>query len=220
MNKKYIKISALWFALLMVPAAAQAGIVFDNAWKSNASDAGAFSQANQILAGGFSLGAGSSVNRATWHGSMFSADPLNTGDTWNFNVVFRNNNAGTPGSVMSSRSVVASVIDTGLNISGERAYLFDASFADTFLAGSTSYFLDIINTGTQNTFRWNVGLDSAYTGFFSGNGGASWNNLGSRAPLSFSLYSGAAQVPEPATLGLLGLGLLGLGFVRKTNKNK
>lgn len=219
MINKYIKIAALWLSILIVPTGANATLIFENSRDASASDAGAFSQGNQILVREFSLAAGAVVNRSTWYGTMFSSDPLNTGDTWNFDIVFRANSGGLPGGSISTSSVAASVIDTGLNIGGERVYIFDAVFTDIALAESTSYFLSVINTGTQDTFRWNVGLDNSFAGYFSQDGGASWRDgLGSRAPLNFALYDGRVSVPEPTSMVLLVIGLAGIGFARKKKK--
>lgn len=197
-------------ALAGLVGGASAQVVFENPWDPNASDAGAFSQGNQLVAGEFDLASGATVALASWHGTMFSADPLDTGDTWNFDVVFWSNSGGQPGAEISRQSVVADVTDTGLNIAGERVYEFEASFTGVTLSGSTTYFFSVENTGTQNTFRWNIGTDAAYSGWFTNDSGGSWNDLGpdNREPLNFRL-----SVPAPASMALLGLG--GLAAFRR-----
>jgi len=202
------RIVVLCVAVLLGSAVSNAAQVFENPWNSAATDAGAFSQANQIFAGAFSLAGGAGVDRATWYGTMLDPDPLDTGDTWAFDIVFRTETGSLPGTAFSTSSVVASVTDTGANISGERVYLFDASFPDVALAGFTPYFMSVINTGTQNTFRWNLGLDATYPAYYSDNGGATWQLDQSRPIVNFALYDdGAAPtVPAPAALLLAGIG--------------
>ena len=207
-------------AAIGISSSALAATVYENPWNSLAPDGGGFSHFSQRLAGQFVLGAGTNVNRATWYGTMFSADPLNTGDTWNFNVIFYSNAASLPGAVLSSAAVSAAVTDTGVNIGGERAYLFDASFADVALLGATSYWFSALNTDIQTTFRWTgatAGLLSAIS-----LDGINWNpsSQEGRTPLNFALYDGGAVnvVPIPAALPLFatGLGALGLlGWRRK-----
>ncbi len=67
---------------------ARAAVVYENPWNNLATDAGSFSQPNGERAAEFILATDTTVKRATWYGTMFSSDPLNTGDTWNFIVNF------------------------------------------------------------------------------------------------------------------------------------
>jgi hypothetical protein len=213
------KVSSMLIAstVLFAPVA-NAQTVFTNAWNSGAPDAGAWSQPTQMLAGQFKLGATAAVNGASWYGSMFSADPLNTGDTWSFDLMFWQDAAGSPGTLITSRSVVASVFDTGIDVANgvgptpERAYLFNASFGGVSLSGLTSYFFSAINTQQTQTFRWNTGLDQSYSGYFSIDGGANWTDLTTRAPVNFSLEA-TTVTPEPSTYLLMGSGLLFVGGI-------
>jgi hypothetical protein len=190
---------AIVLVTLAAAGAASGQVVFNNPWDANQSDAGGFSQPSQILAGEFDLTGNAAVSGASWRGTMFSADPLDTGDTWNFDVIFYNDNGGVPGGSFATQSVVALVTDTGVDISGERVYIFDASFAPVNMSGSTTYFFTALNTGATETFRWNMGTDTSYSAWFSTDGGGNWNDLDTRSPLNFSL-----SVPAPGALALLG----------------
>lgn len=187
--------------LALLAAAAPAQVVFDNPWDPNATDAGGFSQPSQILAGEFDLAANAGVVQASWRGTMFSQDPLDTGDTWNFDLVFYNDNGGMPGSTFATHAVVADVTDTGVNILDERVYIFDATFPAVALSGGVTYFFSVINAGQSDTFRWNLGTDTSYSGWFTTDGGGTWNDVMDRGPLNFQLL-----VPAPSTALLLLLG--------------
>jgi hypothetical protein len=169
------------------------------------STAVSFSRFNQQLAGQLTLTTGADVNHASWYGTMFSADPLNTGDTWTFNLNFYLDTAGLPSGIppLATRAVVAQVTDTGVNTGGERAYLFDATFADVGLLSSTFYWFSAVNSGTPDTFRWT----QATSGLASANSfdGTIWraDADGPRTPLNFTLYADVAAVPVP----IVGAGL-------------
>lgn len=198
---------------------ANADLIFQNAFDAELLDAGGFSQFNQILAAEFVLDESADIDRATWNGSMFSKDPLDTGDAWVFDVVFLNAINGMPGDIISQTSVLASVTDTGTNILSERSYVFDASFSTLSLDMGSSYFISVINTGDQNTFRWNLGQEDLYGGYQTRNIAHGWDDLGLRSALSFSLYSTTVSAPEPTSYALLGLGLLAVYLSRKRLKN-
>jgi hypothetical protein len=226
-NHKWGKAVVLCLVVLLGPTAANATQVFINPWDSGASEAGGFAQPGMYTpAGEFSLIGPATVNRATWYGTMFSPDPLNTGDTWSFDVVFWTENNGLPDGILSRASVVASVTDTGLDIADlswgrERAYVFDASFGGVALSGNTPYFMSVINTGTPDTFRWNLGLDAAhpaYVGIYSSwNGTTMWVQEPLRPILNFALYDEGSTpaVPAPGALLLTGLGASMAAWLRR-----
>jgi hypothetical protein len=197
-------LSGLLLAVAIAPADARAQVVFDNPVNLSATDAGAFSQNNQQLTSRFSLASATSVVGASWFGTMFSRDPLNTGDSWAFNVTIRSATAGAPGGVVGVRSLLAQVTETDVFIADERLYRFDATFAGFDLSASTDYFFSTTNSGTQSTFRWTQGTVSAPS-FISQNGGSTWTDWTEegRTPVNFTLRGSTTVVPEPSTFLLL-----------------
>jgi hypothetical protein len=205
---------ALAASLTLAAAASHAALVAANPWAPGASDAGAFSQASQQLASQFSVAAATSLTSASWHGTMFGADPLNTGDLWNFSInIYADGGAGAPGALISTAAVVADVTDGGVDTAGERDYLFEASFPGIAL-NSGSYFLSILNTGTQSTFRWTKGTGTVDAALNSGGGWAPWNET-ERIPPNYMLFGDEQAVPEPAPLALVGAALLALSLRRR-----
>jgi hypothetical protein len=170
---------------------AQGAVVHENPFNGAAADSGSFSQAGQRLAGQFQLESASNVDRVTWYGTMYSADPLDTGDTWSFDLVIYGESAGLPGAMLAGQPVTAAVTDTGVNLGGERVYLFDARISSIALAAGTPYWVSAVNTGTQDTFRWAQGT----AGLRSAIGDCcNWrlDSDPSRTPLNFSLHSATA----------------------------
>jgi hypothetical protein len=199
-----------------------ASIVYENPWNSAATDAGAFSQPGQRLAGEFLLGAAANVVRATWYGTMFDIDPLNTGDTWNFDVVFYSDAAGLPNSTLASASVVANVTDTGIDVQSERAYQFDAIFPTVSLSAGVTYWFSVVNTGTADTFRWTGATTGTDSAIFTISGLVPYVES-NRTPLNFALRDDGVPgaVPEPATVAMWSLLALtaGAGAYRRRSQH-
>ena len=73
------------------------------------------------------------------------------------------------------------------------------------------------------TFRWNqsiTGLDAVIKVDATGDPQTSGKCVTLRWPLNFALYDGVDAVPEPSTLGLISLGLLGLGGMTRRRRHR
>ncbi|MGO9095587.1 MAG: PEP-CTERM sorting domain-containing protein, partial [Bryobacteraceae bacterium] len=83
------------------------------------------------------------------------------------------------------------------------------------LTAGQDYFLTIVVDASTYAV-WNMdylGDNGPFT--FSVDGGATWINNGSNTLSAFDIVSGASGVPEPATMLLLGSGLLMAGLLRR-----
>jgi PEP-CTERM motif len=207
-------------ALFLASVTTHAAPVYEQPWNSAAADAGAFSDLNQRLAGQFMLSADATITGASWFGTMFSSDPLNTGDSWGFHVEFRSQAAGLPDQfgMLLHTNTLAAVTDTGIDIAGERAYRFDATWGIPLdLDAGVPYWFSALNAGSQSTFRWT----EATTGMASALGTSlgSWVPLNdpNRTPLNFTLHATLNGVPEPTALALITIALAGFAFGRRRN---
>lgn len=202
--------------LVVAPFTASAAVVFDAPVNFAATDGGAFSSPEQVLAGQFVVAALDPVRSATWFGTMLSTDPLDTGDTWNFDLVFRADDGAAPGDVLATRTVTATVVETTTRIGGYTLYRFGTAFSSVDLAAG-SYYFSAINTGDPYTFSWTESTASGYAAFFNPGGVYGWIPLEeeNRAPLNFTLYT---TVPEPSAYALMALGLVAVGTAARRHQ--
>lgn len=163
---------------------------------------------NQVITGDALTGASQTTVRSLGELGLTSAADLR--------VVF---NANEPGNEATN----------GINLSDLVLSIFSPTGTLLFSSGpfSAVSFADTFN-GTGNS-GFVFGLDGAQSALaqatgFAGNFGdnviglSATATLASGGPETFFITNAAAPVPEPATYGMLGLGLLGLTWLRRKNR--
>ena len=217
--------TAAWASPTVYNQPAIPGACSGSCWTSSVASSGNGFQAFD----NFTLTQSSLIDGAHWQGFYWdfqnpAANPVSpTTTSWNISIWSDVSNA--PGAQLFSQTVgVGSVTATFLGLDtfgGSPVPVYDFSVSLTpFLAQvGTNYWFSPLSI--QNTFdpifSWSPGVGgdgSSWQRQLPGAGGSS--KAGDRG---FSLTGVAAvAVPEPATLGLLSLGLAGVGFVKRKRK--
>jgi hypothetical protein len=166
-----------------------------------------------LTADDFMLGSTTSILAVTWQGEN---GPGGAPGPDAFHILFYTG-ASTPTTLVGSFNVGAAnrseagftIADTGDLVYNYWANLGGAGFLAT---AGTRYWISIVNDAVVDPvdlWTWAGGVNGLGAG--SINGGASW--FSQTAAPNFTLD--AAPIPEPATLGLVAFGLIGLVRARK-----
>ena len=152
------------------------------------------------------------VDDVHWTGGYFGGQPTTITA---FTITFWSDNAGQPGVQLLSETIPGNANETfvGNEPSGP-IYTYSVDLSIPFLAtGGTQYWLSIVpDVGFPPQWGWHTGT--------GGDGIAYQDFFGSRfqVPVDFAFDLTGAAVPEPASLALVGLGILALTAFRRRSR--
>jgi hypothetical protein len=132
--------------------------------------------------------------------------------------LFADNGSGLPATAAFASYAVGNAVnrtDSGATIFGANIYNYSATIASTALTAGQTYWLSVVNnTSIDTNDDWYWLTNSTGNAAQRHNIGVAFS-LSPPASFDFSLSNNAASVPEPATFGLLGLGMASLLLNRR-----
>jgi hypothetical protein len=214
-----LKLAVLTIAILCASVNVFAGqVVFSNPYDVNSISLYSSTTGLYQCVVDYDYNGSFSITDFHWWGSQ-----IGDYDGFRFEI-WSDNGSGLPGTNVYTESIVgdAGATATGDQVSFYDIYKYGFDLATPFSGAAGKYWFSVVGTA-QGAWLWAVSGSRQFLNDLQYNvaiGGTIYNGSPWENDFAFEISSGSSVVPEPATMTLFGLGLLGSALAARRSKNK